>query len=128
MKLVAVQGFTHAISNPIVVATVAPTGTPSVKCKAGWYGICKDGFTMSVSAITVPSVGATIPDPGPYTATFASTAAKVKADGTLVLLEGDETGTVNASPQIPGNPNNTPYPVSFKLSVSAAGQLKVKAV
>lgn len=127
MKLVAVQGFSHSISDPLVLATVALTGTPSVKCKAGGMGICKHGFGVSVSAITVPSVGATIPDPGPYSASFSSTAVKVKADGSLVLLEGDKTGNITASPQIPGSPP-VPYPVTFYLSISAAGQLKVKAV
>lgn len=126
MTLVAVDGFAYAISNPAVIATVSLLGVPSLKCKAGAKGMCKDGFQVSVSAITVPASGATIPDPGPYSASFASGALKVKADGTLVLLEGDKTGTINASPQIPGTPP-VPFPVSFDISISSAGQTKVKA-
>lgn len=126
MKLIVVNGFTYSISDPTVVATVALTGTPSAKNKAGGAGMCKHGFSISVSAITVPSVGATIPDPGPYTASFESTATKVKADGSLVLLEGDKTATITATPQIPGSPP-APYPVSFHVSISVAGQTKAKA-
>jgi len=126
LKNVAVAQFSHSISNPLVVATVVHSGTPSTTCKAGGKGICKDGHTMSVSAIMVPSVGATIPDPGPYTATFSKTAAKVKADNTLVLRVDDETDTINANPKIPGSPPVV-YPVSFKLKISDAGQAKVKA-
>lgn len=125
LKDVANQGFSYSISDPLVVATVLKTGVPSVKCKAG-SGICKDGFGMSVSVITVPSAGATIPDPGPYSVQFGATAAKVKADGSLVLRKDDETGMVNATPQIPGTPP-VPYPVSFKLTISDAGQAKVRA-
>lgn len=126
LKNVAVAQFSHSISNPLVVATVVHTGIPSLTCKAGNKGICKDGHTMSVSVITVPSAGATIPDPGPYTATFAATSAKVKADNKLVLRVDDETGTINANPQIPGSPPVV-FPVSFKLKISDAGQAKVKA-
>lgn len=126
LKEVAVQGFSHSISDSTVVATVVPTGVPSIKCKAGGSGICKDGFGMSVSAITVPSAGAVTPDPGPYLPKFSATATKVKADGVLVLRKDDETDAVNATPYIPGSPP-TPYPVSFNLKISDSGQSKVKA-
>ena len=126
MKLIAVNGFTCALSNPLVQATVALTGTPSAKCKAGGAGMCKHGFSLSVSAITAPSSGATIPDPGPYSASISSSASKVKADGSLVLLEGDKTATITATPQIPGSPP-VPFPVSFDISISVAGQTKAKA-
>ena len=126
MKLIAVDGFTYSISNPVVQATVVLTGVPSLTCKASNKGICKDGFQAIVSAVMAPSAGATIPDPGPYNVSFSSSAQKVKADGTLVLLQGDKTGTVNATPQIPGTPP-TPFPVSFDLSITIAGQIKAKA-
>ncbi len=116
-----------AVDNPIVVATIIPTGTPSLKCQASGY-ICKDGFGVSVAAITAPTAGATIPDPGPYDETITSSATKVKADGDLVLLEGDETGTINATPKIPSSPNPIDFPVSFKIYISSAGQIKTKAV
>ena len=125
-EFVAVNGFTYQISNPLVVATVVLTGVPSVKNKAGGQGICKDGFGITVTAITVPSVGAVTPDPGPYNVTISATALKVKADNTLVLRVGDKTGTINATPYIPGTPP-TPSPISFTIDIINAGQTKVKA-
>lgn len=126
MKLIAVDGFIYSISDPLVVATVVLSGVPSITCAAGGAKICKDGFSAVVSNITVPSVGATIPDPGPYNVSFNASSAKVTVDGALVLLEGDKTGTINAIPQIPGTPS-VPYPVAFDLSISVPGQIKAKA-
>ena len=126
-KLVAVEGATLLQDDPNVVCTISPTGAPSATCKAEGSRVLKDGYTVSVSNITVPSAGATIPDPGPYVVGFETTATKVKADGTLVLLLNDKTATINAIPQIPGSPN-TPYPVGFKIEITDAGQTKVKAV
>jgi len=125
LKNIAVEGMAITISNPNVVATVAITGSASLKVKAG-TGVYKDGLGVSVSAITVPSSGATIPDPGPYNVSFSATATKVKADGELVLRVDDETGTINATPQIPGTPP-VPFPVSFNISITDAGQNKAKA-
>jgi hypothetical protein len=125
-KFIAVDGFSHAFSDPLVNATVTLTGVPSVKCEAGGGGMCKDGFGLIVSAITYPSAGATIPDPVPYNVSFSATAVKTKADGTLVLRVDDETATINATPQIPGSPP-TPYPVSFNIKITNAGQNKVRS-
>jgi hypothetical protein len=126
LKFVAVTGFAYEISDSTVQATVTITGTPSAKCKAGGQGICKDEFSATVSAITVPSEGATIPDPGPYNVTFSATAEKVKADGSFVLRVGDETGDISATPQIPGTPPVS-YPVTFNLKITDAGQDKVRS-
>jgi hypothetical protein len=125
-KLIAVQGFTYQISDPMVQAVVTLTGVPSVKCKAGGQWICKDGFSVVVTAILVPGAGAVIPDPGPKNASFSATSQKNKADGTFVLRKDDETGTISATPKIP-QPSGPPvdYPVSFKLSIINAGQTKV---
>jgi hypothetical protein len=100
---------------------------PSIKCKAEGKGMLKDGYQVIVSAITCPSAGASTPDAVAYPSTFETTATKVKADGTLVLLEGDLTATISATPQIPGSPP-VPYPVSFKIEIKLAGQTKVNAV
>jgi hypothetical protein len=125
MKAIAVDGCTFLQNDPLVVCTIAPMGVPSIKCKAG-TGILEDGFQVMVSAITYPSAGAVTPDPVPYTVAFESTATKVKADGKLVLLEGDLTATINAMPIIPGTPP-VQYPVSFKIEIKVAGQTKAKA-
>ena len=126
LKNIAVNGFSYQISNPSVQATVTLTGTPSTKCKAGGNGICKDGFSATVSVITNPATGATIPDPGPYSVNFSATAQKVKADGSLVLRVDDKTGDITATPQIPGSPP-VPSPVTFHVKITAAGQTKVRA-
>lgn len=129
LGLVAVQGFTRST---VVVVGVNPqgvvveTGVPSAKVKAGGQGVCKDGFGLSVSAVTDPGAGATIPDPGPFSAQFSATATKVKADGTLVLRQDDQTGIISATPKIPGSPP-TPFPVQFRYKIAVAGQTKVKA-
>jgi hypothetical protein len=127
MKLIAVQGATLQQNDPLIVCTIAPAGVPSIKCKAEGKGMLKDGFQVIVSVITCPSAGATIPDPAPYPAAFETTATKVKADGTLVLLEGDLTATISANPQIPGSPP-VPYPVSFKIEIKQAGQTKCQGL
>lgn len=126
-ELIAVDGATLLQDDPNVVCTIAPTGVPSTTCKAESKGILKDGFQILVSAISYPSAGATIPDPAPYTASFIASATKVKADGTLVLLEGDLTAIISATPQIPGSPP-TPYPITFKIEITVAGQTTVKGV
>lgn len=126
MELIAVDGATLLQDDPLVVCTIAPVGVPSITCKAENKGMLKDGYNVVVSAITYPSAGATIPDPAPYPVAFETSATKVKADGTLVLLEGDLTPTINATPQIPGSPP-TPNPVSFKIEINVAGQTTVKA-
>jgi len=125
LKEVANTSMVYSPDDPNVVATITITGVESSKVKAT-SGVYKDNLSISVSSITYPSAGATTPDPGPYTANFSSSAQKVKADGSLVLRVGDETGTISATPQIPGSPP-TPYPISFKVKIDNAGQTKVKA-
>ena len=131
MALKNVANSSYSKSMTVIVgsspnAVVVDTGTPSLKVKAGGSGVIKHGYGLTVSAITDPGAGATIPDPGPYNVSFSATAAKVKADGTLVLRQDDETGIVSATPQIPGSPP-TPFPVQFKYKISNAGQSKVVA-
>lgn len=127
----AIANASYGRSTTVIVGvspqgTVVDTGTPSVKVKAGGQGAIKHGYGLSVSAITDPGAGATIPDPGPYSTTFSATATKVKADGTLVLRADDETGVISATPQIPGSPP-VPFPVQFKYKISSAGQSKDNA-
>lgn len=129
LKLIAVEGMTIIPSDPNVIATITITGLPSIKAKAEGNGVYKNGLEISVSAITYPTAGATIPDPGPYTAIFTATAQKVKADGELVLRIDDETGIINAVPQIPPTPPNVDpidFPIAFTVKISVPGQLKVK--
>lgn len=126
-ELIAVEGATLLQDDPNVVCTIQEVGSPSTTSKCEGNGILKDGYNLLISNITYPSAGATIPDPGPYPAAFITGATKVKADGTLVLLEGDLTGIISAIPQIPGSPP-TPNPITFKIEITVAGQTKVKGV
>lgn len=125
-KLIAVEGMTLTIDPPTVLGIISIIGTPSLKTKQDSKAIYLDGLEIQVSGVTVPTAGATIPDPTPASGNIISTAVKTKDDGTLVLLEGDETGTISSSPQIPGTPP-APYPVNYTVKISVAGQLKAKA-
>ena len=133
LKNVAVQGMTVIVDQstvippgfPVVatIVVVPPTGT---KVKATSKLVHRDGDEITVTAITVPSAGATIPDPGPHTVELENTATKTKAEGIEVLVLGDHSETVSATPKIPGSPP-VDYPVSFKCIISDAGQTKAKA-
>jgi hypothetical protein len=134
LELIAVAGMTVIVdpTSPVppgaVVATIAvnpPTGT---KCKAEGKLVHRDGDQISVSAITVPSAGATIPDPGPYVVALNKSVIKTKAEGKEVLVLNDISATINAIPQIPAPPAPPiPYPVAFNCIISVAGQTKAKA-
>ncbi len=132
LKLIAVQDMTVTVDATtvippgIVVCSIMvapPTGT---KNKAESKLIHRDGDQITVTAITVPAVGATIPDPGPYTVPLNAIATKTKAEGIEVLRLDDQSDTINATPQIPGTPPVN-YPVSFKCIISVADQTKAKA-
>lgn len=123
----AVLGMALVPSDPTVQCTIVVTGVPSTRLKADNLGVYLDGTMLAVTAITVPSAGATIADPGPYNVPLNATATRTKSDGTLVLREDDESDIINATPQIPGSPSPTPYPVSFTIVIDSAGQTRSKA-
>jgi hypothetical protein len=122
MKNVAVNGFSYSISDSTVVCTIVLTGVSSTYSFVDNNGICLDGFSLTVTAITVPSKGATISDPGPYNASFSSSSSNTTDNNTKVLLVNDKTGTITATPQIPSGGTPVPYPVTFYISISNAGQ------
>lgn len=128
---IAVQGMELEIvsTNPAdnVQGVVAITGAPSSTVKANGNGIYVDGLTVSVTNITAPGANATIPDPGPKTGSFSSTSSAVENVTIRVLREGDETGTINATPKIPSTPSAIDYPTSFKIRIKTAGQTAAKA-
>ena len=103
------------------IVVLPPTGT---KAKGENKLVHRDGDQITVTNITVPAVGATTPDPGPYTVALNATATKTKAENKEVLREGDQSNTINASPVIPGT---GPYNVSFKCIISVANQTTSKA-
>jgi hypothetical protein len=126
-KLLAVEGMTLTIDPPTVLGTITITGLPMNKAKQDGSKVYLDGLSVSISGVTNPSAGATIPDPVPAVGNINSSAIKTKQDGTLVLFVGDETSTITSNPLIPGLPP-TPSPVNYKVKISVAGQLKAKSV
>lgn len=128
MTLVAVDGYTYelVVDSPvgasITVASYVDSSSPSTKTLEDSKGVLMDGHQIVVTGVTADM--ATTPDATPKNANYSSAAEYTKEDGSLVLLEGDETGTINATPYIPGSPA-TPYPVSFHYRISAAGQSKI---
>jgi len=138
-EFVAVEGMTLSIVDgfSIVGGTPTPTtvegkititGSPSVINKNDGNGAYLDGLVISVTAITSPDGGATTPDPGPVIGNISATIEKVKENGTLLLVDGDETGTLEATPQIPSTPDPTDYPVTFKVRITDPNNNEVKAV
>lgn len=120
---IAVEGMTVVLNPATVLGTVVvapPTGT-KMQCGAQVH---RDGDQVTVTNVTTAT--ATIPDPGPYTVPFNSSAAKVLSEEKLVLLEGDESDTINATPKVPGSPP-VDEPVSFTVKISVAGQDKAFA-
>jgi len=127
MTDIAIDSMTLIFSDPNIQGTIIKIGPASTKCKHQGTGYVLDGYEVSVSAITYPTAGATIPDAGPYSANFSSSAQKSKGENELVCLQGDETGTINATPQIPGTPP-LDYPISFTVQIQNSGQTKEKSV
>jgi hypothetical protein len=133
LKLIAVAGMTVIVDQTTVnpptiplVATIVVAPPTALKEKAENKLVHRDGDQITVSAITVPAAGATIPDPGPYTVPINKTVIKTIAEGKEVLVLGDQSDTINAVPQIPGSPP-TNYPVSFKCIISNSNQIKANA-
>jgi hypothetical protein len=129
-KLVANTNMILIPDDPNVVCTITKVGPAGTKLKCDGQFAALDGYQVSVSAITYPSAGATVPDPGPYVVPLNATATKMKSENKFVLRVDDLSDTINATPEIPSPPppgNTTPYPISFKIKISVAGNTKVKA-
>lgn len=129
MSLVAIEGMTLEIVNGSptpVEGTVSITGIPSNINKHQDKGVYLDGLGIQVVNISSPSAGATIVDPGAVAGNISASITKVKEQGTLLLVEGDQTAVLNATPKIPGSPPSD-YPVTFQVRITDAGQNKVEA-
>ncbi len=126
-KLVAVQGMTLYQDDPSVVCTVFFIFPPTISKNFAENKLFHaDGDMFMVNAITVPSAGATIPDPATYAVPLNASTTKVEAENKNPLRLGDLSDTINAIPKIPGTPP-VDYPVSFKMEITDAGQMKVFA-
>lgn len=124
LKNIAVDGMTLITNPSTVVATIVLIDVPSIRLKADGKSVYLDGAQVTVTAITNPPAGATVPDPGPYTVPLNSSAIRPKSEGSLVLLEGDESDTINASPT---TPVPVVVPTAFTIEILSAGQTRSKA-
>jgi len=124
--MTAIVDVTTVTPPGTVVATIIALPPTSTKGLAENKAIYLDGDQIQVVAITVPSAGATIPDPGPYVVGITATASKCTLENKYPLRLGDQSSLISAVPQIPGSPPVN-YPVSFKCVISNAGQSKVSA-
>jgi hypothetical protein len=127
MKAIATENTTLEFNNGLVISVSPPVlmGMGFQKVKASGSAVLQDKLS-----ITVPSFS-----PGPSDSTTGipadnfvmnSTAQKVKAGGTFVLLEGDESSPVsvtwaNAPPNIPSRT------AIVTCTIKLSGQMKVSA-
>lgn len=120
MKHIAVEGMTLQPDVVGVVCIITITGVPSEKMIEDGKKVYVDGTMLSVTNITAP--GAPSADPGPYNVPLNSSAQYNKLDSDFVLLEGDKSDIINASPKTSGG---TTVPTSFHVEIVSAGQVKV---
>ena len=112
----------HASGSTVTGGTFTITSTPSVKVKAGGSGVYRGPLTFTFAGGSAPGlVAGSVTGAG----TINPTATKTKADGLLVIREGDSvlvtfTGT-NSSPPPPT------LNVAGTVEVASAGQTKAKA-
>ena len=127
MKVVAVVGAVLSVSPAAgssgVGGVASFTGTPSTKVRAG-APIYRGPTGATVSGVTNPAQGATIPSP-PLAAILTPSSTKVRAESQAPLRVDDEV-TVVVFPAQPGTPP-VPVPTSMTIKVTAAGQSKVRA-
>lgn len=114
----------HKTGSTVTGGAFVPTSTASIKNKANGKGIHKNPLTYSFSGGSAPGVVSgtvrTLVDQS-----ILATAAKTRADGILVMREGD-FGTMIAVGDNPAAPPPT-LPVSGPVEIAAGGQSKAKA-
>ena len=134
-KPVAVLGMTLTI-DPTTVVPPPPAPPPTAvlvvnpptatKVLAASALVHRDGDRIIVTNVAVPGAGATTVDPGPFEVAMEATVEKVPAEGEQVLVVGDQSETISATPSIPGPPV-VPYPVTFKYVITDPGQTVFEA-
>jgi len=120
MQYIAVQGCTLTISG-VTPGTAIITSSPSTKVKAGGSYVYKGTVNVQLTGCS----SGTYQQTSTATGTFTNTAAKVKVENDLVLLENDLATGISIPMQ------NSVFPfdsTSFTASVqiTSAGQTKVK--
>ena len=117
-KPIAVLGCTLTTDNATAQATI--TDSPSAKVMAESKGVYKTPLNVQVIGATQGSFAQT----APATTTIISTATKVMADGSLVILEGDKSQKPAMCPATDASTGTTTI-ISVNVTVQVAGQTKV---
>jgi hypothetical protein len=117
MKNIAVVGFSQQIDDSSITAAILHTGVPSLTCSADNKGICKDGFSISLTNITQGAFVSPV-----AVGSYNATTNVCLADGSKVLREGDTTSTITT---VATNPSGATITLNFKVEITNAGQSKV---
>ena len=121
LKNIANGDATLNVSIPLGAGSANITSTPSVKVKAMSKGVYRGGLNF-----VIPSgagISGTCISVAPKSGTISPTAQKVKADGQLVIRDGDNTTLT-----VPGQVPSTGAVCSFSATITVnAGQIKAKA-
>lgn len=125
-KYIDIKNCTFEFSPADVGGAVVSISKASTKVKAAGTEVLTASTTFSVSSY---SNGSTIDVPlsGASTADFSFTASaqKVKAEGSLVLLEGDKANImIKGKKTTPSG--TTEFSIPVVITIKAAGQEKVK--
>lgn len=127
LKNIANENMTIEIVTPGVTGTISLVSTPSTKVKADGVGVYRGSLQFGVSNIQQSPCGTASPG-SVASASISPTTSKVKADGQLVLREGDKvTGLSAVGATQPGTPSPIPCTIIFDVEITNAGQSKVKA-
>ena len=125
-KYIAIKNCTFEFSPADVGSAVVSISKASTKVKATGTEVLTASTTFSVSSysngstIDVPSSGASTAD-----FSFTASAQKVKAEGDLVLLEGDKAEIkITGKKTTPSGTAEATIPVV--ITIKAAGQEQVK--
>ena len=114
----------HGSGSPISGGSFSVTSTPSAKTKANAKGVHKNPLSYTFSGGDAPgAVCGSVASVGPQV--IAATAIKAKADGLLVMREGD-SGTMSAIGTNAAPPPPT-LPFEGPVEIASAGQDKAKA-
>jgi len=124
LELIAVEGCTiaHDSGSGISGGTFTITSVASTRVKGQGFGV----YTVTIDFTFAGGNEATV-TPGTVvgSGSVSSTAIKTKAEGLIVMREGD-TGTLSGTGTNPAAPPPT-LPVSGPVIIAAAGQSKARA-
>lgn len=117
-KPIVVLGCTLTTDNATAQATI--TDSPSAKVMAESKGVYKTPLNVQVMGATQGNFAQT----APATTTIISTATKVMAEGSLVILEGDKSQMPAMCPATDPSTGAT-MTIPVNVTVQSAGQTKV---